>query len=315
MDLYLLGAVSWWKSQCIYHALAAMGREGIIICYPDSPYICLGIHDDLEWEIDQPYCAKAGLPLLRRETGGGVVYLDDRQLFYQIVLRKDRQGLPLRRQNFYRQALTPVISVCQQLGMPVEYKEPADLVCHGAKCSGNGAGDIGQGVAFVGNILFDFDCEVMANALKVPDEAYRKLLKQSMQANLCTLADYFEDLPSMDTVIRMLVQAFAQAFGELHEVSVDAALQASASQYHLQLTAPEWLALPGRRPGSRRVKIAEKLYLHHLNLEGNQSLVALVRKGYVEKCYRVNSEKEVLTLPHLNGDPWENIGSNSVLRS
>ncbi len=312
MDLYLPGAVSWWESQCLYHALAAMGREGIIICYPDHPYICLGIHDDLEWEIDRHYCMKAGLPLLRRETGGGVVYLDDRQLFYQIVLRKDRRGLPLRRQNFYKQALSPAISVCQRLGMPVEYKEPADLVCNGAKCSGNGAGDIGQGAAFIGNILFDFDYEVMANALKVPDETYRKLLKQSMQANMCTLSDYLKDLPSMDAVSAMLVQEFGKVFGELNQVPVDEDLQEKASQYHEQLTDPEWLMLPGRRPGSRQVKIAEKIYLHHLEVDGKHSLIALVRDGYVEKCYRVHSEKEIMALPHLNGQPWKNVAGAKV---
>ena len=309
MDLYLLGSVNWWDSQCIYHALAEMGREGIIICYPDRPYICLGIHDDLEWEIDQSYCDRTGLPILRRETGGGTVYLDDRQLFYQIVLRKDRRGLPLRRQKFYKQALAPAISVYQQLGMPVQYKKPADLVCNGAKCSGNGAGDIGQGAAFVGNILFDFDYEAMANALKVPDEVYRRLLKESMQVNLCTLADYLRDLPSMDQVSAMLVQEFAKDFGELHQVSVDEALQEKAEEYHKQLTDPEWLALPGRRPGSRQVKIAEKIYLHHLALDEKQSLAALVRDGYVEKCYHINAQKEIIQLPHLNGQSWEDVST------
>ena len=97
MDLYNLGPVGWVESQSIYHALAELGREGLVICYPTTPYICLGLHDDLDHEIDQSYCREQGIPLLRRETGGGVVYLDDRQIFFQLVIRQDNPLLPLRR--------------------------------------------------------------------------------------------------------------------------------------------------------------------------------------------------------------------------
>ena len=105
VDLYDLGAVSWWESQCFYHAMAHLGREGLIVCYPSSPYVCLGLHDDLDQEIDREYCEEQGIPIFRRETGGGVVYLDNRQVFFQLVLRRDNPQLPLRRhgimKNFY----------------------------------------------------------------------------------------------------------------------------------------------------------------------------------------------------------------------
>ena len=102
MDLYNLGPVTWWESQCFYHALAHLGREGLIICYPTTPYVCLGLHNDLEQEIDQDYCQQQGIPLMRRETGGGVVYLDHRQVFFQLVLNRNNPALPWRRQRFYK---------------------------------------------------------------------------------------------------------------------------------------------------------------------------------------------------------------------
>ena len=58
MDLYNLGSVSWWQSQCYYHALAYLGQEGIIICRPSEPYVCLGLHDDLDQEIDREFCMR-----------------------------------------------------------------------------------------------------------------------------------------------------------------------------------------------------------------------------------------------------------------
>ena len=61
VDLYHLGPVGWVESQSIYNALALLDREGLVICYPTSPYICLGLHDDLDYEIDQPYCRERGI--------------------------------------------------------------------------------------------------------------------------------------------------------------------------------------------------------------------------------------------------------------
>ncbi len=107
MDLYNLGEVTWWESQCLYHALAYLGREGLIICYPSSHYVCLGLHDDLEQEIDWEYCELSGIPVFRRETGGGVVYLDNRQVFFQLVMRRDNPRLHCAGTNIMRAFLTP----------------------------------------------------------------------------------------------------------------------------------------------------------------------------------------------------------------
>jgi len=147
VDLYNLGAVSWWESQCFYHAMAHLGREGLIVCYPSSPYVCLGLHDDLDQEIDRGYCEKKGIPIFRRETGGGVVYLDSRQVFFQLVLKRDNPQLSLRRHRYFEQFLQPAISVYRQFGVPAELKVPADIVADGRKCSGNACGDVGNCVA------------------------------------------------------------------------------------------------------------------------------------------------------------------------
>ncbi|MCX5779311.1 MAG: lipoate--protein ligase family protein, partial [Firmicutes bacterium] len=157
VDVYDLGPVNWWESQCYYHALAHLGREGLIICSPASPYVCLGLHDDLEQEIDPVYCQEQNIPIFRRETGGGVVYLDDRQVFFQLILRRDNPRLPLRRQRFYEEFLQPAIAAYQHFGVPAELKAPADIAAAGRKCSGNACGDVGECVAYVGNILLDFD--------------------------------------------------------------------------------------------------------------------------------------------------------------
>ena len=283
MDLYHLGPVRWVESQSIYHALALLDREGLVICYPTSPYICLGLHDDLDYEIDQPYCRERGIPLLRRETGGGVVYLDDRQLFFQLVLRQDNPLLPLRRHRFYEKFLQPAISVYRNLGIAAELKAPADIAAGGRKFSGNGSGDIGCCTAYVGNILLDFDFVTMSRALRVPDETYRRHLYRIMRTHIVTLADCLEYPVEYSTLATGLISGFEEQLGDLSPRGLDAELREIARRVGERLTSREWLDLPGRRPAGRKVKIAEGLYLLAKKTAEQESNTVLVRDGIAEE--------------------------------
>ncbi|MFN2118895.1 MAG: lipoyl protein ligase domain-containing protein, partial [Anaerolineales bacterium] len=87
MDCYFLDKISWQHSQGLYHAAAHLGREALFVLRPSTPYICIGYHQDAEQEIDLDYSGSHQIPVFRREVGGGSVYLDGGQLFYQLVLR------------------------------------------------------------------------------------------------------------------------------------------------------------------------------------------------------------------------------------
>jgi len=283
VDLYHLGPVDWVESQSIYHALAQLNREGLIICYPTTPYVCLGLHDDLEYEIDQFYCRNMGIPLLRRETGGGVVYLDDRQIFFQLVIRQNNPLLPLCRHDFYEKFLEPAISLYRKLGMAAELKFPADIVGGGKKYSGNGSGDIGCCTAYVGNILLDFDFVTMSRVLKVPDEDYRRNLYRAMRANILTLADCLKYPVEYPLLAEGLLAGFTKQLGNLFPRPVDDDLRETARQVGNRLTSREWLEMPGRKSALRKVKIAEGLYLLAQERAGRDCSAVLLREGIAEE--------------------------------
>jgi len=286
MDLYHPGIVSWWESQCYYHALAYLGREGVIICRPAEPYVCLGLHDDLGQEIDQIFCREQDIPLLRRETGGGVVYLDDRQIFYQVVLRRENHLLPLKRDIYFATALQPAIDVCRSLGIEADWAPPADIKAGGRKCSGNAAGDIARGVAYIGNLIIDFDFETMSRILKVPMPAYRRYLCRAMQDNMLTLADHVKSIDIRE-VESNLISGFENIFGKLEEKPLDDELKNTAAALRNRLTSDKWLAMPGRRSRLRRIKIVEGLYLQECESGRNAGVLKFMRDGKVEETYAV----------------------------
>ncbi len=283
MDLYALGRISWWESQCYYHALAELGREGLVLCSPDESYVCLGIHDDLSQEIDIDYCQAHDINLLRRKIGGGVVLLDENQFFYQVVLKRSNKMIPMHKELLFEKMLQPAIQVYEKLGMQTKWKAPADLVCNGRKCSGNGAGEIGDCVALSGNVLLNFDYTCMARVLKSPNIKYTELLEESMHHNMCTVAEYqYEPVPH-DLVMDWFCEAFEQIFEELQPAIIDDKLKQQIILSRKALTAPDWLKKPGRRNTNRKVKISEGVYLHHLKNESEYMF--LTRDELIKEFY------------------------------
>ena len=274
LPLHQLGDVSWWESQCYYHAMGDLGREGLIICYPREAYVCLGVHDDFLQEVDSDHCLQAGLPIMRRETGGGVVRLDGDQVFYQLVLRRDSPLVPACRRLFWKRFLRPAMIVYRESGVPAAVRDPADLVAAGRKCSGNAAGEIGECVAFVGNLLLDFDFQAMSRVFRVPFAGFRAALVAAMRENMTTMADWRTKPIDRDDLAVALALEFEREFGPLRPTKLDAGLIEAAAAARERLTSLEWLEAPGRKQASRRVKIAEGIHVEEH--EGGSGPVAVV---------------------------------------
>src|SRR4030042_4481483 len=116
MFLYDLGSVPWDQSQLIYHALPRLGRESLVLLSPADPYVCIGYHQDLSREVDVEFCEANAIPLFWREVGGGGVYLDNDQLFYQLIIHKDNPLAPGDKSSFYRTFLQHPIEPYRHLG-------------------------------------------------------------------------------------------------------------------------------------------------------------------------------------------------------
>ncbi len=258
MNLYELGHVPWLDSQLIYHALPRLGMEGLILLAPAGPYVCIGYHQDAEQEVDLAYCREQGIPVFRREVGGGAVYLDGHQLFYQLVIHKDNPVAPRDKGEFYRKMLAPVVQAYRDLGVMVRYKPVNDIITEeGRKISGNGAAEIGDYAVLVGNLIADFDYETMVRVLRVPDAKFRDKVFKSLRENLTTLDRELGQAPPWDTMIAALVRNFETVLGPLTPAVLPRAVHDRVAELARTHTTEEWLLKPGRRfREGRTVKIA-----------------------------------------------------------
>ncbi|MCF8032332.1 MAG: lipoate--protein ligase family protein [Desulfarculaceae bacterium] len=267
MHLYRLGRVSWQESQLAYHALAHLGREGLVLCSPERPYVSVGYSQDPAQELDLAYCAEAGLPVFRREVGGGAVYLDRHQLFWQVVLKRNHPLVSLNRQRFYNRLLAPVVAAYQDLGAPARVAPVNDVAVGGRRIAGTGAGEIGDSVAFVGNLMRRFDCAAMARVLRAPDEAFRRCFHGHMESQLTSLRRELgakrEAALDDEALYDCLAARFAEVLGPLEKRTVDDELRSAMERLGRRLLSPEWTYRRRKPRPHRKVKVRAGLFLHH----------------------------------------------------
>lgn len=254
------GYVSALRSQAWWHGLAgAMSADAdavLSFCRPREAYVCVGYHRRLD-ELDLPACAALGLPVLRRQIGGGPVYLDADQLFFQITLPAARAPAAVSR--VYQQLLEPAAVALRALGVPASVSSTNDLVADGRKVSGTGAGQIGEGVVVVGNVMFAFPHERMARALRLPDEEMRAECLRLMRAHVAALPQLAEA-----SVKSALADAYGDALGASPQADVPTDAEAAEiSVWERRLAEPEWLrgpVLPA--PSGRQVKIRAGVFVY-----------------------------------------------------
>ena len=268
MKLYNLGKIPWKDTQLIYHALAHMGCEALSLVSPIEPYVCIGFHQDAEHEVDLEFCRENNIPVFRRDLGGGAVYLDSGQLFFQLILHRENPLIPGGKATFYKTFLQPIINVHARIGIPVEFKPVNDLIAGTRKISGTGAAEIGDCIVFAGNLILDFNYEMMSRVLKVPDEKFRDKVHKTIRENLTTITrELGEDSAAQwdeETLNNMMAEEFAQLLGPMTSAELDAPLIQKMDELNTELTSNDWFFRKGRkRAEGRGVKIRAGLEMMH----------------------------------------------------
>mgnify|MGYP005840684547 CR=1 FL=1 len=264
LPVYNIGGADWALTQALYHAQAHLGQPALNLIWPLQPYVCIGRFQDLDLEVDVAECQRRGLPIVRREVGGGAVYLDGRQVFYQLVLPLDWLGPSYSYRWLFRLGLDAVALALKRLGVNADIRGANDVVVGQRKISGNGAGEVGRAAVVVGNILMDFDYETMAAVLRVPDEKFRDKAYRSMKDNLTTLAELEPSIGNKEAAAA-LAQAFAEILPPEFQIRPTTFLPVEATTFWpkvaRRLTDEAWLHEVQLRQEQRRLRIRQGLEL------------------------------------------------------
>jgi lipoate-protein ligase A len=254
-----LGTVSSVRSQTCYHAaayaLAEDSPDTIIFVRPSGPYVCIGYHQDLEKEVDLEYCRTRGLPVYRREVGGGAVYLDANQVFIQWIFHPS--ALPSGVADRFRLYAEPLVLTYRSLGIEARYRPVNDIHAGSKKIGGTGAAQIGGAEVVVGSFMFDFDRAAMARVLRVSSEKMRDKIHQSFEQYMTTVRDELGREPDREQIKAIYMDNCACTLGaEIVPGEWTSAEEKLAEELDRRFASPEWLGQKGalRRHG---VKVHE----------------------------------------------------------
>ncbi|MHB0876383.1 MAG: lipoate--protein ligase family protein [Anaerolineae bacterium] len=263
LALHNVGGAPWLETQALYHAQADLGYAALNIIWPEQPYVCIGRFQDATTDVDLDECARRALPVVRREVGGGAVFLDGRQVFYQLVLPLAWLGSSYDYRTLFALGLDGVVLALNRMGIEATGRGTNDVVVGRRKISGNGAGEVGEAAVVVGNILVDFDYATMAAVLRVPDEKFRDKAYRSMKENLVTM----QDLRPIgnEALAEVMAAAFTETLRPRFDLAPASAVPAAVRQHvpavAARLVDTGWLHSVRRRREQRSVRIRQGLEL------------------------------------------------------
>lgn len=277
------GLVPALRSQAVYHGLAeTIGPDSdpiLSLASPETPYVCVGLHQDIAKEVDQDYCAAHGLPVWRRHVGGGAVYLDRNQLFTHFIFPEAKA--PQRADVLYRTFIEPVVRTYREIGVEAAYRPVNDIQVNGRKIGGTGAATIGDATVLVGSFMLDFDTATMARCLKVPSEKFRDKLRQSLDDYMTTMVKELGRMPDRADLKARFLRHCAEVLGvEPVEDQPTVAEWAAIARAEAQLADPEWTDVQRRKLVAQGVKIAAGT---HLTEAAHKAPGGLIRVSLLER--------------------------------
>lgn len=271
------GTVKALRSQTVWHAVCRTMQPGdapvLSFVRPAKPYVCIGYHRDIA-EVDTEYCQYNGLPVMRRMVGGGPVYCDEDQLFFQITA--PAKDVPARRATALASLLTPAMRALRRLGVDAELDRFTEITVGAAKVCGHGAGQMRGGVTVVGNLIGRFDHERAARILRLDPEV-RTIVEELMRRYV--VATPVDPQAWQDA----MVEEYAAHFGTAARTdTLTAGETDELERMDARLLDAEFVAGTARPAKPvRTVKVRAGVWVHDWRAEGER-IVLGVAEGRVE---------------------------------
>lgn len=275
------GRVSGLRSQTLWHAIAKGVSRGapptLSFMDPSEPYVSIGYHRSTS-ELDPRVCGDGGLAVYRRMVGGGPVYIDEGQHFFQIVLPLDMA--PARRGDAVRVLLEPAVWAFNDMGIDATLDEHNEVVLGDRKICGHAAGQIEGAVVVVGNLINSFDHTAAASIANTPTEVAREEFLTQMRRFVAATPT---DAAGFNSAA---VSRYGEALrlSPVHGTLGDDELQ-DLEEFDARFVDPEWVnAVDRPANGTWRVKVKSGVWVGSAASNGHR-VTASFREGEIDSVH------------------------------
>ncbi len=164
-------------------------EEPILLFYINEPSIIIGRNQNTIEEINTEYVEEKGIHVVRRLSGGGVVYHDFGNLNFSFIMPDDGESF----RNFAK-VTQPIIDALHDMGVEgAELKGRNDLVIDDKKFSGNAMYATNGRMFAHGTLMFDSDVNEVVNALKVRKDKIESKGIKSIRSRVTNIKPYLTD--------------------------------------------------------------------------------------------------------------------------
>ena len=164
-------------------------------------------------EVDLDLCAKEGISVVRRISGGGTVYQDLGNLNYTIVLTDEHRlikGLGIT--ESYKVLCSWLQRALKLVGLNPEFKPPGNILLNGKKISGSAQLRRRGGVLHHGTLLVNADLNLMKKVLKAWREDYKGGVIASISMPVTNLVNELEIEIDFNELKKVLRWSFEETF-------------------------------------------------------------------------------------------------------
>ncbi|TXF11736.1 lipoyl protein ligase domain-containing protein [Pelomicrobium methylotrophicum] len=177
------------------------------------PTASLGRFQAAGRELRLDVCARRGIEVARRLSGGGALYLDPQQLGFSVIA----PAAALRGIDSLTVALavtgSAIAEALTSLGIRARFKQPNDLEIDGRKIASVFAACEAGAWLLQGTVLLGVDVKSMLEALKVPTEKLSRDGLAAARDRLTTVEDQLGTVPALEVLRGQVRDALARAFG------------------------------------------------------------------------------------------------------
>ena len=190
-------------------ATAGTTSEVMRLWEAEQPMVVIGRSSKIEEEVDRDACARLGIPVLRRSSGGAAIVAGPGCLMYAVVLSFDLRPHLQAIDAAHQFVLGRLASALGQLLPDAEHRGTSDLALADRKISGNSLRVKRRHLLYHGTLLYDFPLDLISKCLRTPPRQpdYRQRREHSA----------FVDNVSVD--VSQLRIAIAQAFAATEPTS------------------------------------------------------------------------------------------------
>lgn len=169
--------------------------------------VSIGYFQSLEQEVNVERCKSLGVDVVRRRTGGGAVYHDEKgEITYSVIAPESL--MPKGITESYYLICGWIVNSLKKIGIESEFKPINDIIAYGKKISGNAQTRRNKVLLQHGTILYDLDVEKMFSVLKVGVEKISDKMIKSVKERVTRVLDY-KDI-SREELLKALIQGFTE---------------------------------------------------------------------------------------------------------